>query len=57
MENQAVVAGVEKKKVSREEFEKKVEIEAAHLMYFDGMYKEKAFRVAREDIGKRFELA
>jgi len=33
-----------KKKISHAEFEKRVEIEATNLMYFEYMRKEKAFR-------------
>lgn len=40
--------------VSADKFEVKVESEAAHLMYFNNMSKEKADKVAREIVSKRF---
>jgi len=48
MENQ------EKKTISTAEFEKRVEIEAANLMYFDRMKKEESFNKARREISARF---
>lgn len=45
-----------KKVLSASEFEKKVEIEAAHLIYFDRLSKEEAFNKARQEIGSRFAL-
>jgi len=45
----------DKKVVSTAEFEKRVEIEAANLMYFDYMRKEKAFEAAREYIESKFQ--
>ena len=36
------------------EFEKRIEIEAQNLMYFDHMKKEKAFEKARETISQKF---
>lgn len=44
----------EKKSITTAEFEKKVEIEASHLMYFDRMKKEEAFNKARKEIASRF---
>ena len=40
--------------VTAAEFEKRVEIEAQNLMYFDHMKKEKAFEKARETISQKF---
>jgi hypothetical protein len=49
------VVNMEKQKVSAKEFDKKVEIEAAHLEYMSGMGKEKAYKKAVEIISQRFE--
>jgi len=46
-----------KKSVSVEEFEKRVEIEAANLMYFEYMRKEKAFDESRKYIEAKFVVA
>lgn len=46
-----------KRMVSTAEFEKRVEIEAANLMYFDYMRKEKAFEQARAYIESKFQVA
>lgn len=46
---------MEKQKISAKEFDKKVEIEAAHLEYMHGMGKEKAYKKASEVISQRFE--
>jgi hypothetical protein len=46
-----------KKMVSTAEFEKRVEIEAANMMYFDYMRKEKAFEQARAYIESKFQVA
>lgn len=43
-------------KVSPEEFEKKVEIEAAHLIHLYKMSKAKADKEALEDVSQRFEV-
>ncbi len=50
-------AEVVKKSVSVEEFEKRVEIEAANLMYFEYMRKEKAFEESRKYIESKFVVA
>lgn len=42
------------KVISIEEFEKRVEIEVAHLIYFDRLKKEKALEQARQEISRRF---
>lgn len=44
----------EKKVVSHGEFEKRVEIEAAHLVYFNYMKKHEAFNEARKYIASKF---
>ena len=54
MESQHSEQAIQKKQVSRSEFEKRVEIEAQNLMYFDHMKKEKAFEKARETISQKF---
>ena len=46
---------MEKTNISVAEFEKKVEIEAQNLMYFEHMKKEKAFDQARVFIGSKFQ--
>jgi hypothetical protein len=46
-----------KKVVPIAEFEKRVEIEAANLMYFDYMRKEKAFEEARAYIESKFQAS
>jgi hypothetical protein len=45
---------IPKKVVSYSEFEKRVEIEAANLMYFEYMNKEQAFEEARKYIKTKF---
>lgn len=50
-ENQAEV---QKKVVTHAEFEKRVEIEAANLMYFEYMKKAEAFEEARKYITTKF---
>jgi hypothetical protein len=45
---------VQKKVISYDEFEKRVEIEAANLMYFEYMNKEQAFEEARKYITTKF---
>lgn len=51
-ETQAVE--VTKKLISQEEFEKRVEIEAQNLMYFEYKEKRKAFEEARQYVGSKF---
>ena len=46
-----------KRVVPLAEFEKRVEIEAANLMYFDYMRKEKAFDEARAYIESKFQAS
>lgn len=45
---------LEKNTISKAEFEKRVEIEAANLMYFDRLKKEEAFKQAREYVKRKF---
>ena len=40
--------------ITHEEFEKKVEIEAQNLMYFECMKKGEAFDKARRTVSKKF---
>lgn len=47
----------EKRVVTLDEFEKRVEIEAANLMYFDYMRKEKALDESRKYIDSKFVVA
>jgi hypothetical protein len=56
-EKVVVQAQGEQKAVAIEEFEKRVEIEAANLMYFEYMRKEKAFEQARAYIESKFVVA
>lgn len=42
--------------ISIGEFEKKVEIEAQNMMYFEYMKKEKALMKAREVIAKKYNI-
>lgn len=46
-----------KKVVNVAEFEKRVEIEAANLMYFEYMKKDEAFKVAREYVSDNFRVS
>lgn len=45
---------VEKKTINHAEFEKRVEIEAANLMYFEYMKKSEAFEEARKYVTSKF---
>ena len=56
MESQHSEQKKKKKQVSRSEFEKRVEIEAQNLMYFDHMKKEKAFDEARQTVSQKFVI-
>jgi hypothetical protein len=47
----------EKKVIAIDEFEKRVEIEAANLMYFEYMRKEKAFEESRKYIETKFAVS
>ena len=46
----------QKQEVSVMEFEKKVEIEAANLMYFEYMKKEEAFAKAKVYVNEKYEI-
>lgn len=46
-----------KRVVTSTEFEKRVEIEALNLMYFDYMRKEKAFDESRKYIESKFQVS
>ena len=46
----------QKQEVSVVEFEKKVEIEAANLMYFDYMKKEEAFAKAKSYVSENYQV-
>lgn len=45
---------MEKNIISRAEFEKRIEIEAINLMYFERLKKEEAFKQAKEYIKTKF---
>jgi hypothetical protein len=47
----------QKQEISVVEFEKKVEIEAANLMYFNYMKKEEAFDKAQNYVGEKYEIS
>ena len=47
---------VEKKVISKAEFQKRVEIESAHLTYFDRLPKDVADKQATEYIKSKFEV-
>lgn len=44
------------KEISQADFDKKVEIEAQNLMYFEYMKKEKAFDQARQYVESKFHV-
>jgi hypothetical protein len=46
----------QKQEVSLVEFEKKVEIEAANLMYFEYMKKEEAFTKAKSFVNEKYQV-
>ena len=46
-----------KKQVTKEEFEKQVEIEMSHLVYMDRLPKAVAFEQARTEVATRFVVA
>jgi hypothetical protein len=46
----------QKQEISVVEFEKKVEIEAANLMYFDYMKKEEAFAKAKSYVSENYQV-
>lgn len=46
-----------KKVVNVAEFEKRVEIEAANLMYFEYMKKDEAFKAARDFVSSQYRVA
>ncbi|NCQ52099.1 hypothetical protein GW796_09450 [archaeon] len=50
------VQETEKKQVSVEEFEKRVESEAQNLMYFERLSEHKAFEVAHKYVGTKFKV-
>ena len=56
-QEKAVQTKGEKKVIAVDEFEKRVEIEAANLMYFEYMRKEKAFEEARTYIETKFAVS
>lgn len=45
-----------KTQITATEYNKKVEIEAANLMYFEYMKKEKAFEEAESYVSSKFEI-
>jgi hypothetical protein len=46
----------QKQEISVVEFEKKVEIEAANLMYFDYMKREEAFAKAKSFVSEKYQI-
>jgi hypothetical protein len=55
-EKQKVKQMSQKQEVSVVEFEKKVEIEAANLMYFEYMKKEEAFVKAKAYVSENYQV-
>ena len=55
-EKQKVKQMSQKQEVSILEFEKKVEIEAANLMYFEYMKKEEAFTKAKAYVNENYQV-
>ena len=47
---------VSKKLVTKNEFDKKVEIEISNLVYFDRMKKEKAIEKAVQYVGSKYKV-
>jgi uncharacterized protein YtpQ (UPF0354 family) len=47
---------VNKKLVTKNEFDKKVEIEISNLVYFDRMKKEKAIEKAIQYVGSKYQV-
>ena len=56
MESQHSEQAIQKKQVSHSEFEKRVEIEAAHLEYFNRLPRDESRRLARIDISQSYEV-
>ncbi len=56
MENVAEKTVVTKKVIDSAEFEKRVEIEAQNLMYFEYKDKRQAFSEAREYVSSKFQV-
>lgn len=46
----------EKTVLSKQDFEKKVEIESAHLMHYDRLSKKEADEAARQYVSSKFEM-
>lgn len=46
----------QKKEVTKEEFEKRVEIEVSHLTYIDRIPKEIAMNKARKDLAELYQI-
>ena len=51
------MAEVQKQKISMVEFEKKVQIEMEHLVYFDRLKRPEAENQAKETVSQKFEVA
>lgn len=56
MENVAEKTRVTKKVIDNADFEKRVEIEAQNLMYFEYKDKRQAFNEAREYVSSKFQV-
>ncbi len=50
-------AQTQKQKVSMVEFEKKVQIEMEHLVYFDRLKRPEAEKQAKQTVSEKFEVA
>ncbi len=57
MSNTAQTVQTEKKKISFDDFEKKVQIEMEHLVYFDRMKRPEAEAQAKRVVSEKFVVA
>ena len=48
---------VQKQKISMMEFEKKVQIEMEHLVYFDRLKRPEAEKQAKQTVSQKYEVA
>jgi hypothetical protein len=51
------MAEVQKQKISMVEFEKKVQIEMEHLIYFDRLKRHEAEKQAAQTVSEKYEVA
>ncbi len=48
---------VQKQKISMMEFEKKIQIEMEHLVYFDRLKRHEAEKQAKQTVSQKYEVA